>query len=67
MLSSLEARRAERLGCKPHEPLVELVDGSGDIGLPEMRIVGVDPFRLHGLDSIRDSARLLLFVFIRNQ
>jgi len=32
-----------------------------------MRLVGVDAFGLHGLDSIRNSARLLLFAFLRYQ
>lgn len=53
MLGSLNACRAKRIGCEAHEPLIELVDGSCDVGLPEVGFVRIDSSRLH--DSIRSS------------
>src|SRR5579862_2390018 len=44
MLRCLNARRAKCLRCEAHKPLVELVNGSRDIGLPKVRLVCVDPF-----------------------
>ncbi len=40
----LDAGRAERFGRKAHEPLIELVNGSRDVGLPEMRSIRVNAF-----------------------
>ena len=53
MPGSLDACRAKRFGCESHDPLIELVNGSRDVGLPEVRLIRIDPFRLH--DSIHSS------------
>lgn len=47
VLRRFDSRRPKRLRSELHEPLVELVNRGGDIRLPEMRLVGVDPSRLH--------------------
>jgi hypothetical protein len=47
VLGGLYARRAERLGREPHKPLIELINRGRDVGLPEMRLVGIDASRLH--------------------
>ena len=36
MPGSIYACRTKRLGCEAYEPLVELVNGSRDVGLPEL-------------------------------
>jgi len=47
MFGGFDPCRPKRLGRKVHEPLVEAVNRSSDVRLPEVRLVGVDSSRIH--------------------
>jgi hypothetical protein len=51
LFRSLYPGYTEGVRGKPQEPLVELVNRSRDIGLPKVRLVGVDPFEFHDRGS----------------
>lgn len=44
MFSGCNAGAAKCLGCEVHEPLIELINGSGNISLPKMRFIRIDSF-----------------------
>ena len=47
MLGGFDPCRPKRIGRKVHEPLVEAINRSSDVRLPEVRFVGVDSSPLH--------------------